>query len=172
MAAKAVTENSYFHKVFRSGYKARAAISVAVYNKALRLANSERQSTTLGELVNLMQVDASKIEAFIPQVHVLWDGMLQIVGYTAILYTLIGWPCFIGLVMIAFSGPLQGIAQKKQVTHNHSMAKLADSRIKTTNEALQGISCVKMYTWEQNFEQQITGFRDSELEHLKAIAYL
>lgn len=47
-----------------------------------------------------MQVDASKIEMFVPQFHVLWDGMFQIVGYMAILYTLIGWPCFAGLVIM------------------------------------------------------------------------
>ena len=87
---KAVTENAYFHIVNRCAFQAKAAISVAVYNKSLRLSNAERQLTTLGELVNLMQVDASKIEAFIPNFHVLWDGLFQIAGYMAILYTLIG----------------------------------------------------------------------------------
>jgi ATP-binding cassette, subfamily C (CFTR/MRP), member 1 len=55
IACKAVTENQYFHRVMRAGYQFRVAISVAVYNKSLRLSNSERQATTLGELVNLMQ---------------------------------------------------------------------------------------------------------------------
>lgn len=72
MAAKAVTENTYFHRVYRAGYQSRVAVSVAVYNKSLRLANAERQDTTLGELINLMQVDATKIEMFVPQIHVLW----------------------------------------------------------------------------------------------------
>jgi hypothetical protein len=70
MGSKAITESKYFHMVNRSAFRAKAAISAAVYNKSLRLSSSERQSTTLGELVNLMQVDASKIEMFIPQVHV------------------------------------------------------------------------------------------------------
>ena len=48
MAAKAVTENLYFFMVYRAGYQARVAVSVAVYNKSLRLTNTERQSTTLG----------------------------------------------------------------------------------------------------------------------------
>jgi hypothetical protein len=81
MASKALSESKYFHMVNRSGWEAKASISVAVYNKSLRMSSSERQSTTLGELVNLMQVDASKIEMFVPQIHVLWDGMLQILGY-------------------------------------------------------------------------------------------
>jgi ABC transporter transmembrane region len=81
MACKAMSESKYFHMVNRAGWEAKAAVSVAVYNKSLRMSSSERQSTTLGELVNLMQVDASKIEMFVPQVHVLWDGMFQILGY-------------------------------------------------------------------------------------------
>lgn len=75
MASKAIAENSYFHLVYRAAFQTRTAISVAVYNKALRLSSAERHGTTLGEMINLMQVDASKVEMFIPQFHVLWDGM-------------------------------------------------------------------------------------------------
>jgi hypothetical protein len=48
MASKAVTENAYFHRIVRCGFHAKTAVSVAVYNKSLRLTNAERQSTTLG----------------------------------------------------------------------------------------------------------------------------
>ena len=101
MAAKAITENAYFHLVNRCGFQSKAAISAAVYKKSLRLAASERGTTTLGELLNLMQVDAEKIEQFMPQVNVLWDGAFQIIGYMAILYTLIGPACFVGLAVMA-----------------------------------------------------------------------
>jgi hypothetical protein len=74
ISLKALAENAYFHRVNRCGYQARIALSVAVYNKSLRLANAERQSTTLGELVNLMQIDSTKVEMVVPQLHVLWDG--------------------------------------------------------------------------------------------------
>jgi hypothetical protein len=121
MTSKAITENAYFQRVYRSGYQARVAISVAVYNKALRISNSERQTTTLGELVNLMQVDATKIEMFIPQFHVLWDGALQIAGYMTILYTLIGWPCFAGLGVMILLMPLQGTIMQKLFGLNRQM---------------------------------------------------
>jgi hypothetical protein len=147
MVAKAITENAYFHRVYRSGYQTRVAVSVAVYNKSLRLANAERQATTLGELVNLMQVDATKIEMFIPQFHVLWDGLLQIAGYMAILYTLIGWPCFAGLAIMMAAGPVQGIIMKKLFALNRQMVGFTDARVKTTNEALQGMQSVKMFAW-------------------------
>jgi len=172
MGAKAITENLYFHSVYRAGYQARVAVSVAVYNKALRLASAERHGTTLGELVNLMQVDSSKIEMFVPQMHVLWDGLLQISGYMVILYLQIGWPCFAGLVVMILAGPVQGIIMKKLFAQNRALVKFTDSRVKTTNEAVQGIRCVKMYTWEESFHQVISQSRNGELNFLAKVAYL
>ena len=172
IAAKAVTENAYFYRVIRAGYQARVAVSVAVYNKSLRLSNSERQSTTLGELVNLMQVDASKIELFVPQFHVLWDGILQITGYMAILYVLIGWPCFVGLGLMIAAIPIQGVVMSRLFGLNRELVAFTDARVKTTNEALQGIQSVKMFAWETNFAEAVGNNRKKELGFLGSVAYL
>jgi len=172
MASKAVTENFYFQMVMRMGYQARVAVSVAVYDKAFRLASSERQGSTTGELVNLMQVDATKIEMFIPQIHVLWDGMLQIAGYMVVLYFLLGWPCFAGLVTMLVAGPMQVGIMKRLFGYNRFMVEHTDTRVKQTNEALQGIRCVKMYTWEDSFLATIGASRWEELKLLRKVSYL
>lgn len=119
-----------------------------------------------------MQVDASKIEMFVPQVHVLWDGMFQIVGYMTILYTLIGWPCFAGLVIMVFAGPVQGIVMKQLFGINRKMVQHTDARVEATNEALQGIQSVKMQTWEKEIMARIGDKRSEELKYLKSAAYL
>lgn len=119
-----------------------------------------------------MQVDASKIEMFIPQIHVLWDGMFQIIGYMTILYTLIGWPCFAGLVIMILAGPVQGVVMKKLFGLNRLMVKHTDARVEATNEALQGIQSVKMQTWEEEIMSRIGKKRTEELKYLKQAAYL
>jgi len=172
MSTKAITENAYFHIVYRLGYQSRVAISVAVYNKSLRLSSSARHGKTLGELTNLMQMDSTKIELVVPNLHVLWDGLYQIAGYMTILYTLIGWPCFAGLIVMVIAGPLQGVIMKKLFGINRKMVTHTDARVKTTNEAIQGIRCVKMYTWEDSFKEVIAGSRNQELKFLKEQAYL
>ena len=89
MVAKAVVENLYFWCMFRAGWKARSVISTAVYRKSLRLTASARQARTLGEIVNLMQLDSAKIEGFINMnLWVLVDGLYQIAGYCVILVRL------------------------------------------------------------------------------------
>ena len=152
--------------------RVKAAVSSSIYRKSLRLASSEQQKTTLGEIVNLMQVDAAKIEAFMIQIHVLWDGLFQIAGYMAILGNLLGWTCIIGLLLIMSSIPLMGKITGKMFGYNRSMVKYSDQRVKTVNEALQGMLAVKMYTWEDSFAKEIDGFRHEELQSLRYIAYL
>jgi len=172
MGCKALTENNYFHIVNRGSFQVKSAISVAVYNKSLKLSNVERQSTNLGELVNLMQVDASKIEVFIPQIHVLWDGIFQIIGYMSILYTLIGPSCFAGLLVMILAAPVQAVVMKKLFGMNRLMVKHTDARVESINEALQGIQGVKMYTWEEKVSKRIEQYRNEELKQLKSAAYL
>jgi ABC-type multidrug transport system fused ATPase/permease subunit len=172
MGSKAATENAYFHRVMRGGYQLRVAISIMVYNKALRLANSERQATTLGELVNLMQVDATKIEMVVQQIHVLWDGILQILGYMTILYILIGWPCFAGFVVMLAAVPIQGVIMQRLFALNRQLVVHSDVRVKKTNEALQGIQSVKMFAWEENFAADVNKSRFMELSFLKRVAFL
>jgi ABC-type multidrug transport system fused ATPase/permease subunit len=98
--------------------------------------------------------------------------MLQITGYMVILYTLIGWPCFAGLVLMILAGPVQGVIMKRLFGLNRAMVQYTDDRVKTTNEAVQGIRCVKMYTWENSISKMIQAAREQELEFLKRMAYL
>ena len=106
------------------------------------------------------------------QIHVLWDGLLQITGYMTILYTLIGWPCFAGLVIMMAAGPVQGMIMKKLFGMNRQMVAFTDARVKTTNEALQGMQSVKMFAWEDNFAAAVAVNRNKELDFLKRVAYL
>ncbi|KAL7515417.1 hypothetical protein ACHAXN_013106 [Cyclotella atomus] len=172
VGCKAVTESAYFHLVNRCTWRVKTAVSSSIYRKSLRLASSEQQKTTLGEIVNLMQVDASKIEAFVLQIHVMWDGLFQISGYMVILGTLLGWTCLVGLLIIVFAIPIMGKITGKMYGLNRSMVKYTDDRVKTVNEGLQGMLCLKMYTWEESFAEQVEEYRKGELASLRKVANL
>lgn len=119
-----------------------------------------------------MQVDATKIEAFVLQIHVMWDGLFQISGYMVILGTLLGWTCLVGLLIIVFAIPIMGKITGKMYGLNRSMVKYTDDRVKTVNEGLQGMLCLKMYTWEESFAEQVDQFRKGELKSLRKMANL
>ena len=52
----------YFFSCYMVGLKIRTAVVVAVYQKALVLAAGERQTRTVGEITNLMSIDAKRLQ--------------------------------------------------------------------------------------------------------------
>lgn len=100
LCAKTIIENQYFYEVTRLGASIRGALSSAVYKKSLLLSPSGRQNATAGEIANLMQLDVGRLENVATTVHVLWDGILQVVGYTALLLAFLGPSVFAGIAVM------------------------------------------------------------------------
>ena len=78
-----------------------------MYRKSLLLSASSRQQRTLGQLVNLMQVDTQKLDMLVNSFHNLWDGLFQICGYMAVLVYYIGPSAFVGMVVMILAMPVQ-----------------------------------------------------------------
>jgi ATP-binding cassette subfamily C (CFTR/MRP) protein 1 len=170
MCLGTLAENNYFHRVVRVGYQIRMAITTAVYRKSLRLSPMARQETPVGKIVNLMQVDANRLDTFCMQFHVVWDGLYQIAGYMVLLGIYIGPSALAGLAIMVLLIPLNfatmvnmGRIRRKAVKHN-------DQRIKVTNEALQGIRSLKWYHWGTAFVDRLNAVRNLELSAIKEYA--
>lgn len=68
----------YFQRMFLVALRIRTAIIGAVYKKALMLSNSSRKESTVGEIVNLMAVDAQRFMDLTAYVNMIWSAPLQI----------------------------------------------------------------------------------------------
>lgn len=51
----------FLYKSFLVGFRIRSALISAIYRKALTVSNSSRKDTTVGEIVNLMIIDAQRL---------------------------------------------------------------------------------------------------------------
>jgi ATP-binding cassette subfamily C (CFTR/MRP) protein 1 len=163
MVLRATAENTYFFLCMRAGWQLRAAVATSVFTKSLRLSASARQQRTLGEMLNLMQVDATKLEMFCHQFHSLWDGLYQIAGYVAILTQLLGWTSVLGVAVMIFAIPFQFRIMSKIGKAEGGIAKVTDGRVKSVNEAMQSMANVKMYHWESRLSGVIGEHRATEI---------
>ena len=68
----------YFFKCYRFGLKIRTAIVVAVYQKALVLSAGERHARSMGEITNLMSIDAQRLQELTTYLHAIWYSFFQI----------------------------------------------------------------------------------------------
>ena len=164
--------SQYFHRMFLVGLRIRTALIAAIYRKALRMSNAARKSSTVGEIVNLMSVDAQRFMNLTAYINMLWSAPLQICLAIYFLWEILGPSVLAGLAVMIILIPLNGVIANKVKTLQIRQMKSKDERVKLMNEVLNGIKVLKLYAWEPSFEKQILGIRTKEIQVLKEAAYL
>ncbi|KAL8573180.1 hypothetical protein ACOMHN_036165 [Nucella lapillus] len=164
--------HQYFHGCFVLGMQLRSVIVSAVYRKTLKLSSSAKKVSTVGEIVNLMSVDAQRFMDLMTYFHTIWSGPLQIVLSLYFLWHILGPSVFAGVGVMVLLIPINAYIAYKTRQLQVKQMLLKDSRIKLMNEVLNGIKVLKLYAWEVTFQQHILGIRHKELEVLKKSAYL
>lgn len=164
--------SQYFHRMFLVGLRIRTALIAAIYRKALRMSNSARKESTLGEIVNLMSVDAQRFMDLTAYINMIWSAPLQILLALYFLWEVLGPAVLAGLAVMIILIPVNGLIANKVKTLQIRQMKSKDERVKLMNEVLNGIKVLKLYAWEPSFEQQILKIRIKEIQVLKEAAYL
>ncbi|KAJ4932488.1 hypothetical protein JOQ06_010909, partial [Pogonophryne albipinna] len=162
----------YFHVCFVSGMRLRTAIIGAVYRKALVISSEARRSSTVGEIVNLMSVDAQRFMDLITYINMIWSAPLQVVLALYFLWQNLGPSVLAGVAVMVLMVPVNAVIAMKTKTLQVAQMKSKDSRIKLMNEMLNGIKVLKLYAWELAFKDKVSEIRESELLVLKKAAYL
>lgn len=80
----------YFQRMFIVGLRIRTALISAVYRKALIMSNSARKESTVGEIVNLMAVDAQRFMDLTAYINMIWSAPLQIALALYFLWAVLG----------------------------------------------------------------------------------
>lgn len=161
----------HVHFNLNAGMNIRSALMSAIYRKSLRLSSAAKRNTTVGEIVNLMAVDANRFFEMLIEFHSLWSGALVIGLVTWIVYTrYLGAAVYAGLVVACLTFPLAILAGARLKALQIQQMKFKDERVKTVNEVLNGMKVLKLYAWEPSFQKLIEGIRNEELSVMRRIA--
>ncbi|XP_066904292.1 multidrug resistance-associated protein 1 isoform X2 [Halyomorpha halys] len=154
------------------GMRMKTALTMAIYRKALKLSSSARKTSTVGEIVNLMAVDAQRYLNILLAVSNMWSVPLQIVLAVFFIWQILGPSALAGLavfiIMIPVNGYIANLSKKLQI----KQMKYKDERLKVMNEILSGIKILKLYAWERSFEERIQEIRGKEIKIIKQAANL
>ncbi|CAL8085482.1 unnamed protein product [Calicophoron daubneyi] len=162
----------YFRDVNFIGMHMRTAISSAVYRKSLYLSNTARRESTTGQIINLMSSDAQQFTYLMPYVNILWSGPFQIVVAVVLLWDELGPSVLAGIAVLLLLLPLNIFVARKSKSVQEKKSQIADTRIKTISELLNGIRVIKLYAWEPSFMKVINRQRDQEMVYLRRFTYL
>ncbi|XP_065356721.1 multidrug resistance-associated protein 1 isoform X2 [Calliphora vicina] len=171
-AVQTIILGQYFHRMFIVGLRIRTALINAIYRKALVISNATRKESTVGEIVNLMAVDAQRFMDLTTYLNMLWSAPLQIGLALYFLWQLLGPSVLAGLAVMIILIPVNGVIANRIKTYQIRQMKYKDERVKLMNEVLSGIKVLKLYAWEPSFEKQVLEIREKEIATLKSTAYL
>nr|CCA18266.1 MultidrugResistance like protein 1 putative [Albugo laibachii Nc14] len=161
----------YFFYCYECGMRLRSAIVCAVYSKSLRLSSAARQKRTSGEIINLMSVDAQRLQELTPFLHSVWYALYQICISCILLWRQIGVATFAGVGVILILIPMTTAISKRMRSLQVRLMRIKDERIKICHEILSGIKIIKMKTWEGRFTHRVMEYRTRELRSLKSYIY-
>ncbi|KAH9518524.1 Multidrug resistance-associated protein 1 [Bulinus truncatus] len=164
--------HQYFHATFLLGMRLRSTVIAVIYRKTLKLSNAAKRSSTVGEIVNLMSVDAQRFMDLTTYLHTIWSGPFQIGVALYFLFQTLGPSALAGVAVMILLIPLNAVLANKSRQYQVVQMALKDSRIKLMNEILNGIKVLKLYAWEGSFEEKVLDIRNKELKVLRKSAYL
>ncbi|XP_016102850.1 canalicular multispecific organic anion transporter 2-like isoform X1 [Sinocyclocheilus grahami] len=164
--------HQHFQYCFVTGMRLRSGIVGAIYRKSLVITNEAKRSSTVGEVVNLMSVDAQRFMDLTTFLNMLWSAPLQIVLALFFLWQNLGPSVLAGVAVMVLLIPFNAFIAMKTRSYQVEQMKYKDERIKLMNEILNGIKVLKLYAWETSFKQKILQIRQKELHVLRKASYL
>lgn len=78
VSVQTIVINQYYQRMFIVALHIRTALINSIYRKALIMSNRARHESTVGEIVNLMAIDAQRFIDLVLNIDMLWSAPLQI----------------------------------------------------------------------------------------------
>ena len=156
----------YFFRCYLVGLRARTALVVAIYRKALALSTSERQKRSAGEIVNLLSTDAQRIQSLMTYLHATWYSFVQIGLALYFLWLQLGPSCLAGVVIIVIMMPITRAVASWMGGKQKRLMNAKDDRVELNNECLGSMKVLKMQAWEEPMHDRLLHLRQVELRKL------
>ncbi|KAJ7284398.1 multidrug resistance-associated ABC transporter [Mycena rebaudengoi] len=145
------------------GLSVRTGIIGAVFRKSLRLSARARLQHSVAQTTTIISTDSARLDRYAMFGHNLWVSPIQILLGIGLLLGNLGYSGLVGLGVLLLGFPLQYILVRIMFLQRSKGVEITDSRVRLTNEVLQGIRLIKYYAWEDFYTHQIGTLRQREI---------
>lgn len=151
-----ITLRHYFYKCYTCGLQIRTAVVIAVYQKSLQISLKERHNNARnnggrksggggsGEIVNLVGIDAQRMQDLMTYLHAVWYSFLQIGLAMYFLWGQVGPSCLAGVVVIVVLIPGTKFIASWLSRIQKVLMKARDERVALNNELLGAMKVRKL----------------------------
>ncbi|XP_023943030.2 multidrug resistance-associated protein 1 [Bicyclus anynana] len=182
---QAILSQNSTHLITVQGTRLKMALQSMIYDKCMRLASwstdldrdsevspllrnpEEESNTQAGLLINLISQDTYNVMSSVWIYHYTWAIPLKISLILYLLYTKLGISAIIGTSASSLLiTPIQFYIGKRISDNSKDTSKCTDHRVSKLSEILQGMNVIKLYVWEDLFNEKILQLREVELKLL------
>ena len=170
---QAVANNHYRFMTSLLSLHIKSALSSHIFDKTLTISpsilNSSSSDFSYAQIVNLMQVDLTKIAESVPYTvrALIWPFQFGVGVY--LIFVTLGWKSLIaGLTIMIVLFVLNGLIAKKMASLQKQVMLQKDKRMKILNEWLSSMKVLKLYNWEKKISEKVTSARKTEIQLLTA----
>ena len=152
-----LTFQQYFNHITVTGMRIRTGLIAAIYKKVsiiilrsltfsctqmLVLTGKAYQTRTVGEIVNLMSIDAHKFIETLSYFHLMWSGPLQIIVALVVLYWTMGLAIIAGLAVLLLLLPFTLLVFLLGRHFQTKLMNAKDKRLKMIHSIISGIKVI------------------------------
>ena len=167
-----ILNSQYFLQQLMIALKMKSSLTSAIFRKYFKLSSGARKERSIGESVNLIQIDSQRLQDVIQNINLLWSSPLTIILSLYSLWGILGPACLAGLFVMLLLIPINAMIGTRMRKFQRENMRIKDTRMKTMNEILDGMKVLKLYAWEPSFLSQIQEIRRDEVTNLKKMTYL
>ncbi|SCU68299.1 multidrug resistance protein A [Trypanosoma equiperdum] len=161
----------FYHMGIKGGLCWRSALSAVILEKCFVISPKALALPEMntGRILNMLTTDVERANEFVQLCLYLWSSPVIFIASTFLLYSLVGWSALVTVVVLPLTLTLNGYIVRQAMKIQRKIMKVADSRVKATNEFISGIRIVKFMAWEPSFIAAIEKQRDTELRYLRRL---
>ncbi|KAF9352484.1 hypothetical protein BGX26_009716 [Mortierella sp. AD094] len=161
--------HQFWQRSTSTGVGIRTILITTIYRKGLVLSSKAKQDFSTGKITNLMSTDTARLDLLAGYFHILWSAPLMVTLILILLIVNLGPTALVGFVFLTMFGPIQAkIVQMLSVIRRKSTL-ITDTRVKLTQEVLQGMRVIKFYGWEDAFLKKLEDLRTKELKYVRTL---
>ena len=166
---ESLSERQWFFQTSLIGLQVRSFLSAAIYQKQLKLSNSERGTYSPGQILGFVTIDAYKIGEYPYWFHQIWSTSLQLCLALLIIYYSLGLVTIATLLVVILTVVANSPLGKLQHKYQKMLMETQDKRLKAFTEALTNMKILKLYAWEIHFKNVLERLRKDEFQWLLSI---
>ncbi|KAJ7224976.1 ABC protein [Mycena haematopus] len=166
-----ICQHQFFFRSMITGVLARAALTGALYRRALHLTPAARLRLPNSAVLNHVSTDVSRVDACAQWFHAAWTAPIQTTVCLIILLVELGPSALAGFGLFLLIIPLQERIMGQQFRYRRASMVWTDKRAGGVLEVLASMRVVKYFCYESSFLARLGGIRANEMQGIRRIQH-